>query len=123
MSEKETEIIIPKEKEKTKNPKRVAAGKRGAEAKKMKSELRRKETELLKKENIELKVPKQITKDDDDVDDTLPKHIYKNYIPLCLIGAVGLGLYMYKSKQVTPMIQKQPMIHGVKKEIDSFEFI
>ena len=48
-----------------KDPKRVAAGKKGAEAKKIKAELKRKEEELLKKENIEIK----ITKDDDDDDD------------------------------------------------------
>ena len=39
---------------KTKNPKRVSAGKKGAEAKKMKAELKRKEMEAMKKENIQL---------------------------------------------------------------------
>lgn len=101
MSEKENnevekvEIIIPNEKEKsnekekTKNPKRVSAGKKGAEAKKMKAELKRKEIEAMKKENIQLK---SITKDDDEVKEVQRVNIYKNYIPLCLIGVVGLGL-------------------------------
>lgn len=100
--------------EATKNPKRVSAGKKGAEAKKMKSELKRKEMETIKKENIQLK---SITKDDDEVKEVQRVNIY---IPLCIIGVVGLGLYMYKSKQVAPMIQQQPMIQ--KKEIDPFVF-
>lgn len=108
------EIIPPKEKEKTKNPKRVAAGKKNAEARKMKAELKRKEMETIKKENTQTT---GITKDDKEVQSV---NIYKNYIPLCLIGVVGLGLYMYKSKQVAPMIQQQPVVQ--KKEIDPFEF-
>ena len=47
---------------KTKNPKRVSAGNKGAEAKEIKAELKRKEMEAMKKENIQLK---SITKDDD----------------------------------------------------------
>ena len=103
---------------KTNNPKRVSAGKKGAEAKKMKAELKRKEMEAMKKENIQLK---SITKDDDEVKEVQRVNIYKNYIPLCLIGVVGLGLYMYKSKQVAPVVQKPaPTIR--QKEIDPFEF-
>jgi hypothetical protein len=52
-----------------------------------------------------------ITKDDDDeVKEVQRINIYKNYIPLCLIGVVGLGIYIYKSKQVKPMIKQQPVI-------------
>ena len=127
---------------KTKDPKRVAAGKKGVEAKKLKAELKRKEAELLKKEIMELKSkqikkeevpePLQITKDDDNEplhnEQPLNVNIYKNYIPLCIsIVVVGLGLYVYNSnlkldkqpeqKQHTPVapIQKQ-------KEVDPFEF-
>ena len=101
----------------TKNPKRVSAGKKGAEAKKMKAELKRKEMEAMKRENIQLK---SITKDDDEVKEVQPVNIYKNYIPLCLIGVVGLGLYMYKSKQVAPVVQKPAPT--IRQEIDPFEF-
>ncbi|CAC5411441.1 unnamed protein product [Mytilus coruscus] len=58
-------------KPKPKDPKRVAAGKKGAEAKKMKAELRKKEEEKLKKENAKFKMASeksdlpQITKDSD----------------------------------------------------------
>ena len=123
-----------------KNPKRVSAGKKGAEAKKMRAELKRKEVEAMKKENMKLK---SITKDDDKVTHALdydkvtyevkevqqqrPHFIYKNYIPLCLILVVGFGLYMYtfqktdKSEQVAPVVQKPtPTIR--QKEIDPFEF-
>ena len=121
-----------------KNPKRVSAGKKGAEAKKMKAELKRKEVEAMKKENMKLK---SITKDDDKVthafDDKVTHEvkevqqqrpqppyidIYKNYIPLCLILVVGLGLYMYKSKQVAPVAQKptqQKLRYDKKKSIHS----
>ena len=143
MSEKED--IIPSEKEKSiksKDPKRIAAGKKGAEAKKLKAELRKKETEAMKKENMKLKEKEmkkeviQITKDDDD-DDVLPNRntnekvstSLKNYMPLCItvVGA-GLGLYVYKlnkTKQDTTMIQQQPVIKQPmiqKKQNDPFEF-
>jgi hypothetical protein len=85
----------------------------------MKTELKRKEMETMKKENIQLKSTQPvvgITKDDDDdeVKEVQRINIYKNYKPLCLIGVVGLRLYMYKSKQVTPMIQQQPMTQRKK---------
>lgn len=131
MTSEKVEIIMPDEKEKTKektkNPKRVSAGKRIAEAKKIKAELKRKENEEIKKENIKLK---SITKDDDDdevkkVKEFPSLNINKNYIPLCLIGVAGLGIYIYKSKQVKPIIKQQTVIQHQpvlqKKEIESKE--
>lgn len=108
---------------KTKDPRRVSAGKKGAEARKRNAELRRKETDTIKKENMELK---SITKDDEvGSPNSQNINIYKNYIPLCItVGVVGIGLYMYKSKQVVPqqpmMQQPAPIIQ--QKEIDPFEF-
>ena len=110
---------------KTKDPRRVSAGKKGAEARKRNAELRRKETDTIKKENMELK---SITKDDEvgsPMQNSQNINIYKNYIPLCItVGVVGIGLYMYKSKQVVPqqpmMQQPAPIIQ--QKEIDPFEF-
>lgn len=103
---------------KTKDPRRVSAGKKGAEARKRNAELRRKETETIKKENMELK---SITRDDEvSSPNSQNINIYKNYIPLCItVGVVGIGLYMYKSKQVVPQ-QPAPIIQ--QKEIDPFEF-
>ena len=102
---------------KTKNPKRVSAGKKGAEAKRLKAELKRKEMETMKKENIQLK---SITKDDDEVSNIVKEVQYKNYIPLCLVvGVVGLGLYIVKiNKQDAPVVQSPAR----QKEIDPFEF-
>jgi hypothetical protein len=98
----------------------------------MKAELKRKEIEAIKKENIQLKsITKEeteeihITKDHEvtEVKEVLRVNIYKNYIPLCLIGVVGLGIYMYNSKQDThvPMIQQKHQ-QEPKKEVDPFEF-
>ena len=116
MSENEItkqETVIPKEK--VKNPKRVAAGKKIAEAKKIKLELKRKEIENTQSKSI------GITKDDNDEVNKQDNNkgfttinIYKNYLPLCLIGVVGIGLYFYNSKQVkqqrTVKVQHQPII-------------
>ena len=94
------------DKKQKKNPKRVAAGKKGAEARKLKAELRRKEADSLKTENVTLK---SIT----IVDDTPPVvvsqetsqegiKVYKNYIPLCILvaGVAGLGFYLFRPKSL-----------------------
>ena len=124
---------------KPKNPKRVAAGKKGVEARKLKAELKRKEEEAMKKENIKLRTisesPIQITKDDrvsemngslNEVKESRGKEVqYKNYIPLCLIGVVGLGFYLYskpKQQTVEPAQQHAAQTVAPKKEIDPFEF-
>ena len=113
---------------KTKNPKRVAAGKKGVEVRKMKAELRRKEADRMKTENMELKSvqePLQITKDEPvhKSDNSQNINIYKNYMPLCItIGVVGLGLYMYKSNILGKQPQVQTVQKQTKKEIDIFEF-
>ena len=121
---------------KTKNPRRVAAGKKGAEAKKMKADLKRKETEAMKKElqskEQSSKSELQITKDEGEDSNTKYDNNevkYKNYIPLyCLIGVVGIGLYMYKSKQVsqtvTPVQQQTvlPVQQNKSECIDKFAF-
>ena len=112
---------IKTETEKKKNLKRVEAGKKGAEAKKMKAELKRKEIEEIKKENIQLK---SITKDDDDEPTKVDEHIniYQNYIPLCItVLVIGLGLYMYKSKQVEPVVQQQPMVQNKETDLHDFK--
>ena len=117
-----TPLIVAK----VKNPKRVAAGKKGIEAKKLKAELKRKEEELLKKENMELK---QITKDSDDdaklKDSGEQKiNVYKNYIPLCLssIVVVGLGFYFYQKKNKSKIVEPPKIVEHKKEEYDPFKF-
>ena len=128
---------------KEKNPKRVAAGKKGIEAKKLKAELKRKEAEQLKKENLELKLanersrevplfneqqPYQITSFKPEVSEGTEKSTFsasdcsnKNYIPiLLLVGAIGLGVY-YEYNKRKQTVQK-PIVVEKKKEIDPFEF-
>ena len=103
-NEKNEEMKIIEPKEKMKNPKRVAAGRKGAEARIRNAEQRKKEIETIRKENINLK----ITKDDDDEKMNLPakkdfKDNFKDnyYIPVFIIvGLSGVGLYFYtKSKK------------------------
>jgi len=101
-----------------KNAKRVAAGKKGAEAKKLKAELKRREIEEMKKENTKLK----ITKDDEEsITSSSDKQINDYFFPIIIsIGiSAGFGLYMFKnkSKKVTPVVETPK-----KKEIDPFEF-
>ena len=110
MSSEEIEIIEPKEKVKVKNPKRVAAGKKGVEVRMRNAELRKKENERLKKENEKFKeqsINLKITKDDNEqinekshnpINDSNNK---KYYIPAFVILTIsGIGLYFYNSKNV-----------------------
>ena len=120
---------------KPKDPRRVAAGKRGAEARTRNAELRKKETEKLIKENLKIKQSNdtpQITKDfetDEPKETCLPpaeKHSgypvdYK--FALFSLGIVGLGWYIYSQSKKTERIllgKEEPKKQ--KKEIDPFEF-
>ena len=108
--------------ERIKNPKRVAAGKKGAEARKAKRDARdlqqlnveppvTESTEKLIVEDGDTNIVKeqvtQVTRDTDEIhmtSITTPSNnhvikVYKNYIPICLVGVVGIGLfYMYCKK-------------------------
>ena len=144
MSEKENiELITDTKKEK--NPKRVLAGKKAAEARKVKNEQKRKEIEKIEKENMKLKLSvstansekkrstRSITKDDSDDDDSHDSYVgkinvYKNYFPLCLVGLIGIGVFVYTSKQKQTPVYTSPTSPRVKptvsktEEIDPFEF-
>ena len=129
----ESEQVSPSKPVPLKNPKRVAAGKKGVEARKLKAELKRKEAEQLKKENIEFKLaassPLQITMDNENIEqppsneEVQRVNIYKNNIPTALlcIGVVGIGLYVYRkqSVQTLPVCPSKPKV--AKEEIDPFE--
>ena len=113
---------------KVKNPNRIAGGKKSAETKRKKAELRKKEIEELEKENTNLK--NSITSDtsdntgitkDNKVETTFKQiNGYKNYLPLCVIGIIALGMYTYykPNNKQKPFIQKKEEIN----EIDPFEF-
>jgi len=83
-----------------KSAKRVAAGKKGAEAKKLKAELKRREIEEMK-----------ITKDDEESSNNY-------FFPTIIItfGIAGFGFYMFKNKSA-PVVETPK-----KKEVDPFEF-
>ena len=140
MSEKENiELIEPiTDTKKGKNPKRVLAGKKAAEARKVKNEQKMKEIEKIEKENIKLKLSadtdkkRSITKDDSDDDEPATKiNVYKNYLPLCLVGLIGIGVFAYASKQKPSNVYTPPVgstsprvkpIASKKEEYDPFEF-
>lgn len=118
-------------KPKPKDPKRVAAGKKGAEVRIRNAELRKKEVEKLKKENSKIK---QITKDSDTETDyesnehipSVEKHssslVDYKFVPFS-ISIVGLGLFFYnQSKKPERMIKEITKPEKQKKEIDPFEF-
>ena len=124
-------------KPKPKDPKRVAAGKKGAEVRIRNAELRKKEVEKLKKENSKIK---QITKDSDTETDyesnehipSVEKHsssLVDYTFVLFSIGIVGLGLFFYnQSKKPERMIKETAVGKEItkpekqNKEIDPFEF-
>ena len=133
-TEQEENKIAINYKPKEKNPRRVAAGKKGAEARAKNAELRKKEQEKLKKENLKLREQSersplkmtseqsekndlpQITKDSDKETD-YEKNVRKNYsskidykFVLVPLGIIGLGLFFYnQSNKPEKMIREVMM--------------
>ena len=100
---------------KEKNQKRVAAGKKGAEAR-----WKQKQAQTLEAEPIKITREPQLPERQPTVT------VYKNYIPLCvMIGAVGVGIYMIYSKteikQPQSQPKSQPKIPEIQTSIDPFE--
>ena len=98
-------------KNKPKNPKRVEAGKKGAEAKRLKK------VEQQSKPII-TEITKNVEEHDTDTNVPVKINVYKNYLPigLMMIGIAGLGLYVYKNKPVKQVdrindvkVDKQPV--------------
>ena len=104
---------------KTKNPKRVAAGKKSAEKRKLKQDT---------------SGDYNITKDDDDTSGASSKptteapievNVYKNYIPMVIVvGIVGLGgLYVVSRKNSVPVekqAQTEPKVFRSSTPYDPF---
>ena len=116
--------------DKEKNPKRVAAGKKGAETKKINAELRRKESESIKKENMKLKEKEEvlkITKDPEPEPADSPKSKNNYILPvLAVLGISGIGYYVYNNKKQKPVQKENKQEQEIKIEtytdIDPFEF-
>ena len=90
---------------KPKNPKRVAAGKKGAEAR-----WKRMQAQQVPAEQKEAPVAQEtvtkVTREPQETESTLKVNVYKNYIPLCAVLVVGIGIYMSYNKPV-PIQAKQ----------------
>ena len=82
---------------KPKNPKRVAAGKKGAEArwKRMQAPAEQKEAP------VEQETVTKVTREPQETESTLKVNVFKNYIPLCAVLVVGIGIYMLYNKPVS----------------------
>lgn len=95
--------------EKQKDPKRVAAGKKGAEIKKLKNEMK-------KKENEKYKFETSITRPEEEE----TKINYEQYLPYLIGGGVGIiYLFFYMNKK--SVIIKKEEKPTKKEEIDPFE--
>ena len=98
---------------KPKNPKRVAAGKKGAEA-------RWKKKQQVDQAPQEVPQVTKVVREPQEIEPTLKVNVYKKYLPLCVVLVFGIGIFMLYNKPVpaTQVIQppQQP-----KPVIDPFE--
>ncbi|CAC5385870.1 unnamed protein product [Mytilus coruscus] len=98
----------PFKKPKPKDPKRVAAGKKGAEVRIRNAELRKKEVEKLKKENSKIK---QITKDSDTETDyesnehipSVKKHSGSKVDYKFALFSIGIGIACRSNKMASAL--------------------
>ena len=95
---------------KPKNPKRVAAGKKGAEAR-----WKRMQAPTEQKETLVEQVTK-ITKEPQEVE--LKVNVYKNYLLLCAVFGIGIFMLYNKPVPATQVIQPPQQTKPV---IDPFE--
>ena len=91
---KEPQNKEPQKKEK--NPKRVAAGKKGAEARWNKQKAMQAALQAAQETEQDEAVKETREPQETQSAPPLKVNVYKNYIPLCavLIGIVGVGIYM-----------------------------
>ena len=103
--------------QKVKNPVRVAAGKKSAEARWSK----RKQTQAQPEHE-----PVRITKESPEQPPPRPPvtvNVYKNFFPLCvLIGAVGIGIFLICRKaEMQPKMQPEIQPEIKQRPTDPFE--
>ena len=108
-SEDSQPIIKPEVK--PKNPKRVEAGKKGAEARRLK-----------KMQQPVTKVTTPSPTSEKPIENPIKINVYKTYLPACLtmIGIAGLMLYVYKNKPVQKV--SEVVETDAQSEHDRFEF-
>ena len=85
---------------KPKNPKRVAAGKKGAEARWKRMQAQQVPAEQ-KEAPVEQETVTIVTREQQETESTLIVNVHKNYIPLCAVLVVGIGIYMSYNKPVS----------------------
>ena len=90
---------------KPKNPKRIAAGKKGAEARWKRMQAQQVPAEQ-NEAPVEQETVTKVTRVPQETESTLKVNVYKNYIPLCAVLVVGIGIYMSYNKPV-PIQAKQ----------------
>ena len=99
--------------QKVKNPVRVAAGKKGAEARWSKRNQAQPETIRITKESPEQPPPRL----------PVTVNVYKNFFPLCvLIGAAGIGIFLISRKaEMHPKMQPEIQPEIKQRPTDPFE--
>ena len=118
--ENQTNNQDPKPK-KEKNPKRVAAGKKGAEARWKRMQAQQVPTGQ-QEAHVEQETVTRVTREPQATESTFKVNVYKNYIPLCAVLIFGIGIFMLYNKSVpaTRVIQP-PQQSTPKSDIDPFE--
>ena len=105
--------------QKVKNPVRVAAGKKGAEARWSKRNQGQAQQAQPEHEPI------RITKESPEQPPRLPVtvNVYKNFFPICvLIGAAGIGIFLISRKaEMQPKIQPEIQPEIKQRPTDPFE--
>ena len=106
------------EQQKQKNPKRVEAGKKGAEARRLKKEAKLQEKAKLQEEaakpvedNPEPKVHPvlKVTKEQPLLSEQTTSKNYQDYIPICAVTLIiGFGLYFMNKPKVEPEPKIEP---------------
>ena len=106
-SEDSQSEITTKPEVKPKNPKRIEAGKKGAEARR------------LKKMHV-----MEVTKPESTAPEEKPNkiNVYKTYLPVCVV-MIGIAvLYMYKNKPVQQVERVNEAVETDTKQNDPFDF-
>ena len=102
-----------------KNPVRVAAGKKGAEARWSKRNAQAQQAQQAQPEPI------RITKESPEQPPRLPvtMNVYKNFFPICvLMGAAGIGIFLISRKaEMQPKIQPEIQPEIKQRPTDPFE--
>ena len=97
------------EQQKQKNPKRVEAGKKGAEARRLKKEAKlREEAAKPVEDNPEPSVHPvlKVTKEQPLLSEQTTSKNYQNYIPICAIVLIIGFYFMNKPKEGSPEVQE-----------------